>query len=81
MNHRAGRPHGRPARPTPWPRGEARACKARTRQFESARCLSSVGDADADQDFQLVVSDRMDAVVADHKVAQLDATRLDEAHL
>ena len=29
MNHRAGRPHGRPARPTPWPRGEARACKAR----------------------------------------------------
>src|SRR6266545_3360535 len=25
---------------TPWPRGEARACKARRRRFESARCLS-----------------------------------------
>ena len=28
---------------TPWPRGEARACKARTRQFESARCLCLLG--------------------------------------
>ena len=24
---------------TPWPSGEARACKARSRQFDSARCL------------------------------------------
>ena len=42
---RAGRPHGGPARLTPWPSGEARACKARTRQFESARCLSPVEEA------------------------------------
>ena len=28
--------------PTPWPSGEARACKARTRRFESVRCLSAV---------------------------------------
>ena len=28
---------------TPWPRGEARACKARIRQFESARCLCWLG--------------------------------------
>ena len=26
---------------TPWPSGEARACKARLRRFESARCLST----------------------------------------
>ena len=33
------------------------------------------------EDFQLVVSDRMYAVVADHRVAQLEATGIDESYL
>ena len=57
MNHRSGRPRSRPDPATPWPRGEARACKARQRQFESARCLCWLG---ADRESAERIPDRAD---------------------